>query len=318
MNGDRAYKTGWLTHNGNQSPLFALIHSVSISILISSLSNPSADDVACRYINSLYLPKFNQGHQCQSPSPSVVTNTLADNILSQMAPVVTHEEWTKAREELLAKEKEFTRLRDELSKQRRDLPWEAVTKEYVFDGPNGQKQTLSQLFDGKSQLIIYHFMLGPKVEAGCPSCSYLADNFNGIDIHLAHRDTAFVAVSRAPPEKLQAYKERMGWTFKWVSAGPGNDLPYELGTAFTEEQIAKGAIYNYKEDKPFGTDYPGASVFIKDDQGNIFHTYSCYARGLDMFIGAYHWLDITPKGRDEADVKPHAMAWVRRHDEYEK
>jgi len=235
-----------------------------------------------------------------------------------MAPVVVaHEEWTKAREELLAKEKEFTRLRDELSKKRRELPWEAFTKEYVFDGPNGQKQTLSQLFDGKSQLIVYHFMFGPNDEAGCPICSYLADDFNGTDIHLAHRDTAFVAVSRASPEKLQAYKERMGWTFKWVSAGPGNDLPSDVQTAFTKEQVATGAVYNYKECKLWDTEMPGASVFFKDDQGNIFHTYSCYSRGLDMLIGAYNWLDITPKGRDEADVKPFSLAWVRRHDEYE-
>jgi predicted dithiol-disulfide oxidoreductase (DUF899 family) len=234
-----------------------------------------------------------------------------------MSPtVVTHEEWTKAREELLAKEKEFSRIRDELSKQRRELPWEAVTKEYVFDGPNGQKQTLSELFDNKSQLIIYHFMFGEKDEAGCPSCSYLADNFNGIDIHLAHRDTSFVVVSRASFEKLQAYKERMGWTFKWVSAGATNDLPSDLQTAFTEEQIANGAIYNYKHCKPWGTETPGASVFAKDDKGNIFHTYSCYSRGLDILIGAYNWLDLTPKGRDEADT--YAMSWLRRHDEYEK
>jgi predicted dithiol-disulfide oxidoreductase (DUF899 family) len=236
-----------------------------------------------------------------------------------MAPaIVTHEAWVKARKELLEKEKEFTRLRDELSKQRRELPWEKVTKEYVFDGPNGQKETLSQLFNGKSQLAVYHFMLGPNDEAGCPSCSFWADNFNGIDVHLAHRDTAFVVISRAPIEKLQAYKKRMGWSFKWVSAGPGNELPFDLQTSFTGEQLAK-PVYNYKETEPWAKDaeMPGASVFFKDKEGNVFHTYSCYSRGLDILNGAYNWLDLTPKGRDEVGLKPHAMAWVCRHDEYE-
>jgi predicted dithiol-disulfide oxidoreductase (DUF899 family) len=237
-----------------------------------------------------------------------------------MAPaIVTNEEWVKARKELLTKEKEFTRLRDELSKRRRELPWEKMTKGYVFDGPNGQKETLSQLFNGKSQLIVYHFMLGPNDEAGCASCSFWADNFNGIDVHLAHRDTAFVAVSRAPMERLQAYKERMGWSFKWVSAGPGNDFPLDMQTSFTKEQASTQHTYNYHEMKPWDGEYemPGASVFFKDKEGNVFHTYSCYSRGLDILNGAYNWLDLTPKGRDETGLKPHAMAWVRRHDEYE-
>jgi len=231
--------------------------------------------------------------------------------------IVTHEEWINARKEFLVKEKEFTRLRDELSKERRELPWEPVTKEYVFDGPNGEKQTLSQLFGTKSQLAIYHFMLGPKDEAGCTSCSLLADHYSGMVPHLAQRDTAFVVVSRAPYAKIQAYKERMGWTFKWVSAGPGNDFPFDTQTAFTDEQVATKAIYNYTECKPFGTEMPGVSVFAKNQNGDVFHTYSTYARGLDMFMGTYHWLDITPKGRDEADL-PYGMEWVRRHDEYEE
>jgi len=235
----------------------------------------------------------------------------------QMAPaVVTSEEWIKARKALLAKEKELTRLRDELSKQRRELPWEAVTKDYVFDGPNGQKQTLSQLFDGKTQLIIYHLMLGPNDDAACSVCSFFADNFNGIDIHLAHRDTAFVVVSRANYDKIQAYKDRMGWSFKWVSAGPGNDLPFDMQTSFTEEQVGKTATYNYDKLKPTGTEYPGISVFAKDVQGDVFHTYSCYARGLDIVNSAYQWLDLTPKGRNEEKL-PYPAAWVRRHDEYE-
>jgi predicted dithiol-disulfide oxidoreductase (DUF899 family) len=234
-----------------------------------------------------------------------------------MTPVVTSEEWTKARLQLLQKEKEFTRLRDELSKQRRALPWVAVEEDYVFEGPNGTKETLSDLFDGKGQLIVYHFMFGPNDAAGCSLCSFWADNFNGIDIHLAHRDTAFVVVSRAPYEKLEKYKNRMGWTFKWVSAGPENEFPSAFQTAFTEEQTKTVGVYNYKETKPFGTEMPGVSVFSKDDKGNVFHTYSCYSRGLDMMNGAYHWLDLTAKGRDEEGLEPFAMAWVRKHDEYD-
>jgi predicted dithiol-disulfide oxidoreductase (DUF899 family) len=236
--------------------------------------------------------------------------------MQMTVPVVaTSEEWIKARKELLVKEKELTHLRDELNKQRRELPWEAVTKEYVFDGPNGQKQTLSQLFDGMSQLIVYHLMLGPNDDAACSVCSFFADHFNGIDIHLAHRDTAFVAVSRAHYDKIRVYKERMGWSFKWVSAGPGNDFPFDMKTSFTEEQVSTVATYNYDEFKPAGTEYPGASIFAKDARGNIFHTYSCYARGLDILNSTYQWLDLTPKGRDEADL-PYPAAWVRRHDEY--
>jgi predicted dithiol-disulfide oxidoreductase (DUF899 family) len=235
-----------------------------------------------------------------------------------MAPsVVTSEQWIKARMDLLAKEKELTRLRDELSKQRRELPWQAVTKEYVFDGPSGQRQTLSQLFNGKTQLIVYHVMLGPNDDAACSVCSFWADNFNGIDVHLAHRDTAFVCISRASHEKIQAYKERMGWSFKWVSAGTGNDFPFDMQTSFTKEQLGTKATYNYEEIKPTRTEYPGVSVFAKDAQGDVFHTYSCYARGLDILNSAYQWLDLTPKGRDEDGVLPYPAAWVRRHDEYE-
>ena len=223
-------------------------------------------------------------------------------------------ECIKAREELLAKEKEFNRLRDELSQLRRELPWEKVEKEYVFVGPKGE-ETLAQLFDDSTQLIVYHFMFAPEWEEGCPSCSFWADNFNGIDVHLKHRDTSFVAISRAPYEKLKAYRQRMGWNFKWLSAF-GNDFAYDLHASYTPEEIASEALINYKMVKPSRSDDVAVSVFSKDMNGDVFHTYSTYARGVDMLNGAYHYLDLTPKGRDEADQKPHPQAWVRRHDEY--
>ncbi len=205
-------------------------------------------------------------------------------------------------------------MRDQLSQQRRDLPWERVDREYVFDGPSG-KETLSGLFAGRSQLIVYHFMFGPDWEAGCPSCSFWADNFNGIVIHLNERDVTFLAVSRAPFSKLDAYRKRMGWSFKWVSSS-ANDFNWDYHVSFTPEAVAKGEIdYNYTTQRA-GTEMPGASVFYKDPSGKIFHTYSTYGRGLDMVNVAYHYLDLVPKGRDEAGQRPHPQAWVRRHDEY--
>jgi len=229
--------------------------------------------------------------------------------------VVSRDEWLAARKALLAKEKEFTHLRDALSQQRRDLPWERVTKEYVFEGSHG-KEPLSHLFTGKSQLIVYHFMFDPAWEAGCKSCSFWADNFNGIDTHLRHRDVTFLAVSRAPWSKIQAYQKRMGWTFKWVSSF-GTDFNYDFSVSVRPEEMESGkTYYNYEWRKPFESEEPGISVFYKDPAGAVFHTYSCYARGLDMMNGAYHYLDLAPKGRDEADQKPHPQAWVRRHDEY--
>jgi predicted dithiol-disulfide oxidoreductase (DUF899 family) len=220
-------------------------------------------------------------------------------------PVVSRTEWLAARAEHLAKEKEFTKLRDQLSQQRRDLPWERVDKEYVFDGPNG-KETLSELFAGKSQLIVYHFMFDPAWEAGCKSCSFWADNFNGIDIHLKHRDVSFLAISRAPLSKLEAYKKRMGWSFKWVSSF-GADFNYDYNVSFTPEEVANA--------NAFDSEVVGISVFYKDPDGTVFHTYSCYSRGVDMLNGAYHYIDLTPKGRDEAELE-FTQAWVRRHDEY--
>jgi len=229
--------------------------------------------------------------------------------------IVSQNEWVKARKELLAKEKEFTRLRDQLSQQRRALPWVRVDKDYVFEGVGG-KERLAQLFDGRQQLVVYHFMLGPDWEAGCKSCSFWADNFNGIDIHLKHRNVTFVTVSRAPLPKIEAFKKRMGWSFKWVSSF-GSDFNFDYDVSFQPEDLAAGEItYNYEKRKTTMTELAGISVFYKDADGAVFHTYSCYARGLDMLNGTYHFLDIVPKGRDEADLA-YTMAWVRLHDEYE-
>ena len=227
---------------------------------------------------------------------------------------VSPAEWLAARKELLAKEKEFTRLRDELSRQRREMPWEKVEKQYTFQGANG-KETLADLFDGRNQLIVYHFMFGPGWKEGCPSCSFLADSFDGAVIHLAQRDTAFVAISGATLPEIDAFKKRMGWKFKWVSSS-GTDFNYDYKVTFTKEQASGGKpLYNFGTIAAYGEEVPGASVFFKKD-GDVFHTYSTYARGLDMFLPTYHWLDITAKGRDEAEMKPHAMAWVRHHDRY--
>jgi predicted dithiol-disulfide oxidoreductase (DUF899 family) len=228
--------------------------------------------------------------------------------------VVSRDEWLEARKQFLIKEKEFTRLRDQLSKARRELPWERVDKTYVFDGPGG-KETLAELFQGRSQLIVYHFMFDPAWEAGCQHCSFWADNFNGIPVHLNHRDVTMVAISRAPLAKLEAYRKRMGWSFKWLSSF-GSDFNYDYYVSFTPEEVAKEqAFYNYARRKPQASESVGISVFHKDADGNVFHTYSCYARGVDMLNGAYHYLDLVPKGRDEAG-QSNPQFWVRRHDEY--
>jgi len=229
--------------------------------------------------------------------------------------VVSQNEWLAARKELLAKEKEFNHLRDQLSQQRRALPWVQVEKEYVFDGPKG-KETLADLFEGRSQLLIYHFMFHPSWSEGCKSCSFWADNYNNIIIHLNQRDVTMVAVSKATLPQIEVFKQRMGWTFKWVSSF-GNDFNRDYHVSFTPEELAKGEVYyNYQMGKFGREEAPGMSVFYKNPDGAIFHTYSCYARGLDMLNGAYHHLDITPKGRDEADLS-YPQAWVRHHDRYE-
>ena len=228
--------------------------------------------------------------------------------------IVSEAEWIEARKALLAEEKEFTRLRDRLSARRRELPWVRVDKPYTFEGANG-RETLAELFEGRSQLVVYHFMFGPDSGAPCKSCSFWADNFNGIVPHLHQRDVSFVTISRAPLAKLEAMAKRMGWTFKWLSSG-GGVFNFDYGVSFTPEQIAKGEIdYNYTKFKAFGPEMPGISVFYKDDDGAVYHTYSCYARGLDMMNTAYHYLDLVPKGRDE-DALPYSQAWVRLRDEY--
>jgi predicted dithiol-disulfide oxidoreductase (DUF899 family) len=223
--------------------------------------------------------------------------------------VVEHDEWLEARKELLEKEKEFTRLRDQLTEQRHALPWEAVEKEYVFDGPNG-KETLAELFDGRSQLLVYHFMFGPDWEVGCPICSFWADNFEPAVQHLKHRDVTMIAISRAPFEKIAAYKKRMGWGFKWVSSFE-NDFNFDYAVSFNREEPE--VVHNYRPiTPPDNEEHAGVSVFYKDN-GRVFHTYSTYSRGLDLLNTTYNYLDHVPKGRDEDGRGPF---WVRRHDEY--
>jgi predicted dithiol-disulfide oxidoreductase (DUF899 family) len=230
--------------------------------------------------------------------------------------IVSKDEWLASRNALLKKEKEFTLLRDKLGQQQRDMPWVLVDKEYLFDGPNG-KQTLSDLFDGRSQLIVYHFMYDPNWDAGCPSCSFWADNFNGIVVHLNQRDVTMIAVSKAPYSKIGEYKKRMGWNFKWVSSYD-NDFNFDYHVSFTLEELSeKKAFYNYNLQDTHSPEREGVSVFYKDTAGHVFHTYSAYARGIDVLNVAYHYLDLVPKGRDE-DGHEFPQFWVRRHDEYGK
>jgi predicted dithiol-disulfide oxidoreductase (DUF899 family) len=230
--------------------------------------------------------------------------------------IVSKNGWIAARKVLLKKEKEFTALRDQLSQQRRDLPWIAVDKKYVFDGPNG-KQTLSELFDGRSQLIVYHFMYDPNWAVGCPSCSFWADNFNDIIVHLNQRDVTLIAISKAPYSKIAAYKKRMGWDFKWVSSYD-TDFNFDYHVSFTQEELAKKkAFYNFISQDPRTSEREGISVFYKDLSDKIFYTYSAYARGIDILNNTYNYLDVVPKGRDEGG-SDFPMAWVRRHDEYNK
>jgi len=226
--------------------------------------------------------------------------------------VVSPQEWLAARKQLLKKEKEFSKARDEISRLRREMPWEKVEKAYVFEGPNG-KETLADLFGSRSQLIVYHFMLGPGWSEGCPSCSYISDHIDGSIVHLAARDVRLVVVSRAPLAQIEAFKKRMGWRFHWVSSN-GSDFNYDYQVSKPENEKDE-AYYNYEMQKFPSEERPGTSVFYKDAVGKIFHTYSSYARGLDILVGAYNWLDLTPKGRDEEGLK-HTMAWVRHHDKY--
>jgi predicted dithiol-disulfide oxidoreductase (DUF899 family) len=226
--------------------------------------------------------------------------------------VVSSDKWMAARKKLLVKEKQLTRLADKIAKERRALPWEAVTKEYAFEGPNG-RETLAQLFEGRSQLVVYHFMFGPEWDAGCPHCSRWADNFNGIIVHLNQRDVSMVAVSRAPYAKIAAYRQRMGWSFKWVSSF-GSDFNFDFNVSFTPEEMkAKKAFYNFKAQNPDASEREGVSVFHKDAKGKVYRTYSTFARGIEALNLDYKYLDVVPKGRDEGGRGPF---WVRRHDEY--
>jgi len=234
---------------------------------------------------------------------------------SKQHTVVSHDNWIAARKEFLKKEKEFTHHRDEISRLRRELPWEKVEKPYKFAGPSGQL-SLADLFARRSQLIVYHFMLGPGWKEGCPSCSYLADHFDGMTIHLANRDVTFAVISHAPIAEIETFKRRMGWKFNWYSSF-GSDFNYDYQVSLTpEEEGKKQVYYNYEMMEFPATERPGLSVFSKDASGQVFHTYSTYARGLDILVGTYNFLDVAPKGRDEAGLK-HTMAWVRHHDKYD-
>jgi predicted dithiol-disulfide oxidoreductase (DUF899 family) len=227
-------------------------------------------------------------------------------------PVVLRDEWLVARKQLLAKEKEFTRLRDRLSAERRSLPWVRVDKNYIFDAPEG-KATLADLFDGRSQLLVYHFMLTPGSDHLCDGCSFFADHVDAARMHFEHNDLSFVAISRASLDQIELVKQRMSWRFNWVSSC-GSDFNYDYHVSFTKEQIASGNTdYNYGTTNYVREDLPGTSVFYKDEAGNVFHTYSSYARGGDILLGAYNFLDLTPKGRNETTT----MDWVRLHDEYD-
>lgn len=228
--------------------------------------------------------------------------------------IVTRDEWLTARKEHLAREKEFTQLRDALSEGRRQLPWVKLEKDYVFDGSHG-KECLSDLFEDRHQLIVYHFMYGPGWDEGCPSCSFWADNYDRIIVHLNHRDISMVTISNAPAKELDAYRSRMGWSFKWLSSLE-NDFNRDYHVSFTPEEVNEGKMfYNYRDTNFPSSEGPGISVFYRDDDGSVYHTYSCYSRGLDMLNGAYHHMDLVPKGRDEADLS-HSMSWLRRHDQY--
>jgi predicted dithiol-disulfide oxidoreductase (DUF899 family) len=235
--------------------------------------------------------------------------------------VVSHADWLAARKKHLVKEKEFTRLRDQLSRERRELPWELVEKQYTFEGEHG-KQTLADTFEGRSQLVVYHTMFNPETagpkttwseDAACFVCSFWMDNFNGITVHLNHRDITMVAISRAAYPKVAAYKKRMGWTFPWLSSAE-SDFNFDYGVSFRPDQLKADSVdYNYRPTPWSMSEAHGISVFLKDEGGRIFHTYSTYSRGLDMLNGAYHYMDLVPKGRDERDS---GAMWIRRHDEY--
>jgi predicted dithiol-disulfide oxidoreductase (DUF899 family) len=233
----------------------------------------------------------------------------------QAHKIVSRQEWIEARKALMAREKELTRAREAVSEQRRSLPWVKVDRDYVFDGPSG-KVSLADLFKDRPQLVVQHVMFAPEWDAACKSCSFWVDGFVRMVPHLAARDTTMVAVSRAPVEKLEAFKQRMGWSFDWVSSGD-NDFNSDYGVTFTRGEIDTGKpLYNFGTTPIYGEELPGISVFYRDEAGAVFHTYSTFARGLDMMNAAYHYLDLTPLGRHE-DGLPYPMDWVRLRDQYQ-
>jgi predicted dithiol-disulfide oxidoreductase (DUF899 family) len=229
--------------------------------------------------------------------------------------VVSRDDWTQARLRLLQREKQLTRLRDELAAERRSMPWVEVTKQYEFQGPDGT-ETLATLFGGRSQLIVKHFMFGPDWSDGCVGCSFHADHMDGANMHLAQHDVTLLAVSRAPLAKIEAFRQRMGWRFKWVSSY-GSDFNYDFHVSFTQQELAAGpSYYNYDMRNINSEEMSGLSVFYKDETGRIFHTYSSYARGNEVHLGAYNYLDLTPKGRNETGPNFALTDWVRHHDRY--
>lgn len=226
--------------------------------------------------------------------------------------IVSHEDWLSARRDLLQAEKELTHHRDQIARKRLALPWTRMDKHYVFDTLEGPR-SLADLFEGRSQLLVQHFMLAPGWEQGCPSCSFMADHTDGMNLHLAHHDVTMIAVSRAPLAEIERYRRRMGWQFRWVSSN-GNSFNYDFRVSFTPEEIATGHIdYNFGEWQETGEEWPGLTAFYKDEAGDVFRTYSTFGRGVEVMMGTYAMLDLMPKGRNEAE----GMDWLRRHDRYE-
>jgi predicted dithiol-disulfide oxidoreductase (DUF899 family) len=253
------------------------------------------------------------GEKADEGESKVTVETMTEPTVNHA--VVDHEKWLQARLQLLTREKDLRRQMDEVAQLRRNLPWERVQTDYVFDTTAG-KRPLAELFGGKSQLLVYHFMLGPGWAEGCKSCSYLSDHFDPMLVHLAQRDVSFVAISRAPLPEIETFKKRMGWRFPWVSSYESS-FNFDYGVSFTPEQIERGeAYYNYAKQRFGSTEAPGLSAFYLDKDGAVYHTYSTYARGLDVGVGVYNYLDMAPKGRDEGAFKM-PMDWVRHHDRYE-
>jgi predicted dithiol-disulfide oxidoreductase (DUF899 family) len=242
-------------------------------------------------------------------------NTRTAEVSTANHPVVSRELWVAERKKLLAREKEATRLHDQVAAERRALPWMRIEKDYVFDTPAGPRK-LAELFQGRRQLIVQHFMLGPDWEQGCPSCSFMADHTDGMNVHLAQRDVTLLAISRAPLPQIERFRRRMGWKFDWVSS-VASDFNFDFRVSFTPEEVASGELqYNYGPWHIMSEELPGISVFYKDDAGDVFLTYSTYGRGVEVMMGTYRMLDLTPKGRGEHDGV-YKMDWVRHHDRYE-